>query len=198
MRTFDEAVLAEMKYIYFPMHKEAELAQTFQAPQWYDQLNTIRVIASLLPFGYRMLVREHRMNYGNHRTRYYRRLSKIPNVVVIDPFDSQFKYLKLADLIVTENGSSGWEGLLLGRRVLLLSGTFYDGAGLGHRVTDPDQLNKAILELLSKPAVIRPSAHDHALGCAIDGELEASFPIVPKGAQVALENRVEVAAPCLK
>jgi hypothetical protein len=179
-RTFEEAELEGMKYIYFPMHKEAELAQTLQATQWYDQRNTIRILATMLPFGYRLLVREHRLNFGHRPTRSYRELTQIPNVVMIDPFDSQFKYLRHADLIVTENGSSGWEGLLLGRRVLLLGKTFYAGAGRGVSMSDPDRLNATILDMLAKPPVADPEAHEHALGCMIDGELGTTFPMRPE------------------
>lgn len=198
MRRFDDQSLAGMKFVYFPMHKEAELAQTLQATQWYDQRNTIRVLAALLPFGYRLLVREHRMNLGHRPTRFYREMSRLPNVSLIDPFDSQFKYLLHADLVVTENGSTGWEGLLLKRRVLLLADTFYDGASLGVRVSDPDQLNRAILELLARPAVTNPAVHDHALGCAIDGEGETSFPMTADGTQAALEKLLMTVMPFLK
>ena len=197
LHSFDEDDLAATKYVYFPMHKEGELAQTLQATQWYDQRNTIRVLASLLPFGYRLLAREHRLNFGHRPTRFYRELAQIPNVVVIDPFNSQFKYLRHADLVVTENGSSGWEGLMLGRRVLVLSNTFYDGAGLGVRVTDPDRLNKAILEIIAK-RVTDDAAYDQVLASSIDAELETTFPMEEDGANAAVEMLAEVVGTPLK
>lgn len=64
LKILDDDALEQMKYVYFPLHKEAELALTFQATQCYDQRNTIRVLASLLPAGYKLLIREHRFNYG--------------------------------------------------------------------------------------------------------------------------------------
>jgi hypothetical protein len=186
--TLDEAALAATKYIYFPMHKEAEFAQTFQATTWHDQRNTIRILASMLPFGYRLLVREHRMNFGRRRTRSYRELALLPNVTLIDPFDSQFKYLRHADLVVTENGSSGWEGLLLARRTLILAeNTFYQGSGQGAVVTDPDRLNQAILDILSKPAIENMESHDHALAAMIDAEFETTFLMNPTGIAACLD-----------
>ncbi len=187
LHTVDDETLANEKYIYFPMHKEAELAQTLQATLWHDQRNTIRVLASILPAGYRLLVREHRFNYGHRPTRFYRQIRKLPNVTMIDPFDSQYRYLRHADLVVTENGSSGWEGLLLGRRVVTVAKTFYDGAGLGVKVLSPDQLNAAILDALAKPAVADPDAHDYGLGCMVDSERENTFSATPEGAPDALE-----------
>jgi hypothetical protein len=181
--TFEAPALADMKYVYFPLHKEAEIAQTFQATTWHDQRQTVRAIASALPFGYRLLVREHRMNYGRRRTHSYREFAQLPNVTLIDPFDSQFKYLQNADLVVTENGSTGWESLLLARRTLLLADrTFYAGSGRGATVTDPAMLGAAILDLLSKPPVADIEAHDRALAAMIDAETETTFLMKLEGA----------------
>lgn len=193
--SYEPDQLKKMKYIYFPLHKEAELAQTFQATLWHDQRNTVRVLASLLPSGYRLLVREHRMNVGHRPTRSLQQYSKLPNVTLIDPFDSQFKYLQHASLVVTENGSSGWEGLLLKRPVLLLSHTFYDGTGLGVRVTDPDDLNDALLRALDDPAVPDVERYEHALGCTVDAELETTFPLGAEGAEIALDHLLAVVPP---
>jgi hypothetical protein len=175
-KIFDDAALEGMKYVYFPMHKEEEMALTFQATHCYDQHNTIRLLSSLLPAGYKLLIREHRFNYGQRPTRVYHDLAAIPNVELIDAFDSQFKYLRHASLVVTEVGSSGWESLLLGRRTLLLSKNFYDGTGLGARIRDPGKLNAAVLDILSKPAVTDPDEHDRCLGSMVDGEMNYTFP----------------------
>lgn len=185
---FDERSLREMKYIYFPMHKETDISHTFQAAFWHNQRNTIQVLASSLPSGYRLLVREHRFNHSLRPKRYSRELSQLPNVVIVDPFDSQYKYLNNADLIVTENGSSGWEGLLFNRRVITLAPTFYDGAGQAAKVTDANKLAAAIIEALARPAVVDQIAHDRALGCMVDAERETTFPMKADGISEALES----------
>ncbi len=198
IKVVEDEDLTKMRYVYFPMHKEAELAQSFQATLWNDQRNTIRILASNLPFGYRLLVREHRLNFGVRPTRFYREMAKIPNVVMLDPFDSQFKYLRHADLVVTENGSSGWEGLLLGRRVLLLSNTFFDGAGLGTTVTDPDKIGAAMVEIVSKPAVVDQEAHDRALATMIDAERHHAFPMTCGTIPVALDHLAKTLMPAMR
>jgi len=184
----DEETLAKTRYVYFPLHKEAELAQTFQATLWHDQRNTVRVLASLLPHGYRLLVREHRMNLGHRPTKSFKEYADIPNVTMIDPYDSQFKYLKHADLVVTENGSSGWEGLMLGRKVLTLSRTFYDAAGLATKVRDPERLNELLLEALAAEAGGNTAQSEQALGCVIDAEQQTTFPTTREGAATALDR----------
>lgn len=197
LHTLDNETLARERYVYFPMHKEAELAQTLQATNWQDQRNTIRLIASLLPSGYRLLVREHRFNYGNRPTRFYKQLSKIPNVVPVDPFDSQFRYLSQADLVITENGSSGWEGLLLGKRVITLARNFYDGTGLGTKVLNTERLNAVILDVLAKTPVNDPERHDEALATMIEAEREHTFPSTVDGTDQALKLLAQTMAPAL-
>jgi hypothetical protein len=87
--------------------------------------------------------------------------------------------------------------LMLARRVLLLARSFYDGAGLGVRVTDPGRLNAAILDVLARPAVADPAVHDHALGYAIDAELETNFPIGSESATAALDRLASTLCPAL-
>ena len=188
MQRFDEKALAEMKYVFFTIHKETDISQTFQAAVWHDQRNTIQILASLLPGGYRLLVREHRFNRGHRPTSYYRELSRVPNVILIDALDSQYKYLNNADLVVTENGSSGWEALLLNRRVITLAQTFYDGADLTTKVEDANNLGAAIIDVLANPAVKNQAAHDHALGCMIDAERESTFSMASDGIPAVLDR----------
>lgn len=175
--TFDNAKLHSFKYIYFSLHKESDLPLNYQAASWCDQRATVRLLASVLPNGYKLLVREHRYNYGLRPTTYYRELSRLPNVILIDAFEDQFKYIRHADMIVTENGSAGWEGLMLGRKVLTLSATFYDGAGLARRLLSHKNLGAEILAVLGQTSVADQAVYDHSLGSMIDAETETSIPV---------------------
>ncbi len=110
-RRFDKEALEKRRYLFLAMHKDPEQALNYQAPFWSNQVNTIAFLSALLPSGYSLLVREHRLNAGRRSTAFYRRLEQLPGVVLVDPFDSQFKYIANADLVVTDNGSTGWEAL---------------------------------------------------------------------------------------
>jgi hypothetical protein len=193
-RTMEPEELANTKYVYFPMHKEAEIAQTVQATPWHDQRNTIRFLASILPAGYRLLAREHRLNFSVRPTQVYKDLARLPNVTLINPFDAQFKYIQNADLVITENGSTGWEALVLGRRLVTLSRCFYDGAGLGEKVWDPEKLNEVVLKVLAAPAVADQSEHDRRLGHVIDAESLWTF-AGEQGTREALEMLAKTLAP---
>ena len=150
--------LAAMKYVYLAFHKEPELAINYQAPAWRNQYETAAKVAAALPYGVRLVVREHRFNRGRRPTRFYTDLAALPKTIVANPFDDQFKYITNASVIVTDNGSTGWEGLVLGRTVVTLDRTFYDATGLIHRVYEPARLGETLVRLLREPAPVPADA----------------------------------------
>ena len=176
-RQFSEPELQDMRYLFIALHKEPEQALNYQAPFWVNQMNTVALLSGALPAGYKLLVREHRLNFGRRPTRYYREMARLPGVVLVDSFDSQFKYIRHANIVVTDNGSTGWEGLLLGRRVITLADNFFQSAELACRVRDPEQLAATVVDLLERPEVADNAAHDQALGWLIDAELATSAPM---------------------
>ena len=192
LRTFSAEELKKMKYIYYPMHKETDLPLSFQAASWFDQRATIRLLASVVPHGYRLLVREHRRNVGLRPISFYSELLKLPNTVLVDAYDSQFKYALNASLIVTENGSSGWEGLIMGRKVITLSRTFYDGANVAAKLGSRDELARKVLDLMRAPDLDTESI-DQSLGHTIDAEFQTTF--VERDMAGALEKLERTLAP---
>jgi hypothetical protein len=178
-RRYEAEELKRMRYVYIAMHKDPEQALNGQAPFWSNQYNTAALLSGALPAGYRLLVREHRRNTGRRPTAYYRNLSRLPSVVLIDAFDDQFKYISNADLIVTEDGSTGWEGMVLKRRVITLADNFYQGSGLGYRLRDPELLAQTMIDLLAQEPVSNADVYDQSLGWMLDAEWETTIPLDP-------------------
>ncbi|HZS64113.1 MAG TPA: hypothetical protein VFA53_06400 [Xanthobacteraceae bacterium] len=176
-RRISEEELAKKRYIYVAMHKDPEQALNYQAPFWSNQYSTVSLLAGLLPDGFSLLVREHRNNRGRRPTRYYKDLRRLPGVVLIDGLDDQFKYIRNAELVVSENGTSGWEGLLLSRRVIVLDRCFYSAAGLARHVTEPGALAEIVLEMLRQPPTPDARQHDLNLGWILDAEWQTSVPV---------------------
>jgi hypothetical protein len=175
-KTFTEEELARKRYLLVALHKEPELAINFQAPLWHSQKNLIAWISKNLPCGYMLLVRDHRKNDGRRPTVFYQDILRYPGVDLISPFDSQFKYIRNAGLIITDNGSTGWEGLIFGKRVISLARNFYEPAGLTERSNDPSDLGKLILRRLSQPEVPDKEEWDRRLACLVEAEMETTVP----------------------
>ena len=176
---FDDGALAKRRYIFLALHKDPEQALNYQAPFWSNQINTVAFLSALLPMGYSLLVREHRLNTGRRPTEYYRQLNHVPGVVLVDAFDSQFKYIANADLVVTDNGSTGWEAVMLGRRVMTVAPHFFEGAGLDRRVFDLDKIAATVIEMLNEPASPDRKLNDQKLGWLLDAEWDTTTPMQP-------------------
>ena len=165
--------LQATKYIYFPLHKEPELALNLQAYSWHNQTNTVARLSAVLPAGFRLLVKEHRLNYGRRPSQFLRKLASLPGVTIIDPYEGSFPYLQQADLIVTENGASGWEGLVFNKPVLCLDRTFYDPLGLANNLRDFTDFNEAILaSIFNYP---KNEGHDRRIKCFVEAELATTI-----------------------
>jgi hypothetical protein len=175
-KRYEDRELADMRYVLLALHKDPELTLNFQAYVWASQYNTISTLCGALPDGYRLLVREHRSNTGRRPTRYYKDLAPLPGLKFIDAYDDQFKYIRNAALIVTDNASIGWEGIQLGRPVMTLADTYYDGAALSLRLRIHDHLPAHLLDLVTRPIEDTP-ARQQAMGAALDAEWEHSVPV---------------------
>jgi len=168
---FSNIELSKFKYIYYPCHQEPELVLNTRAVFWYNQLNTIKMLSYNLPFGYKLLVREHRNNVGRRSSRYLKEVKSYPGVILLDALDDQYKYIKNAGLMVTVNGASGFEGLLLKTPVLTLDQTFYDILGLAYPYKTDSDFGEAILNCINSRST--PDDYDKKIALLIDAEKES-------------------------
>jgi hypothetical protein len=97
-----------------------------------------------------------------------------PGVDLISPLDSQFKYIRNADLVIADNGSTGWEALVFGKRVISLARNFYEPARLAEKVTNPSRFGETIIRCLMKPEMLERGEWDRRLACLIEAEFETT------------------------
>lgn len=172
--SFSDKELSDINYIYYPMHQDPEFVLNVQAPFWYNQLNTIRMLSYNLPTGYKLLVREHRHNVGRRSGKYLRELARYPGVVIVDAFEDQYKYINNANLIVTVNGSTGLEGLFLKKKVMTLDRTAYDALGFSFKVGDVSNFGALLLDAIESSEL--PEDYDRKVALFLDVERELSLP----------------------
>jgi len=176
-KSYEADDLKKIKYIYYPLHLEPEMMLNQYAALWHNQRHTTKFISTMLPIGYKLIVREHIKNWGRRYKEYYKYLTRLPSVILVGPLESQFKYIQNADLIITDNGSTGWEGLLLKKPVITLEKTFYDVPGLSIQATKPSKLDKYILKALNDVNVYKSNEYDCRLRLFIDAEDETTLSV---------------------
>ena len=113
--------LKDMKYIYFPLITEPEIALHGVAQDFFFQLSAINMIARDLPADYYLVVKEHLLSIGRRPSDFYNQIVELKNVKIADPLDLGVPYLKNADAVACITGSSGWEALAMGIPVISFS-----------------------------------------------------------------------------
>lgn len=169
-QSFSEKKLSEQKYFYYACSQEPEFVLNTRAPYWYDQCNVIKLLSHSLPFGYQLIVREHRHNIGRRSTRQLKHLIRLPNVVLVDAFEDPYPYIRQANAVVTINGTIGFEALLYQKPTLTLSQSFYDSLAT-KKITLEKDLSAALLKLITQPI---KNSHEE-LGLFIDADQETTL-----------------------
>jgi len=114
-------------FVYFPMGVDMEETLLIGAPFHTNQTEIIRHVAKSVPIGFKIYVKEN----AGQVTRYWRRVSEyydilnIPNVEFIHPSYDSVNLLNKCALVITINGSSGFEASVHGKPVIVFSDTFY-------------------------------------------------------------------------
>ncbi len=113
------------KYTYFPMHYDPETMTMLYSPFYVDQRIVIKAIARSLPVGMKLYVKDHAPMVGYRTRTYYKDISKIPNVRLLNPHMNGIETMKGADLITTINGTTGWEAILLNKPTIVFADGFF-------------------------------------------------------------------------
>jgi len=114
------------KFIYFPLQVEPDRNLLLGAPDYTNQLNSIREISKSLPDGFKLYVKEHPgQNREWRKISYYKEILRIPNVIFLNPNVSSSKVYEKCSMIITAIGTSGFEGAFYGKPVITFADTIY-------------------------------------------------------------------------
>ena len=139
-------------FAFFPLHTEPEVSLLVQGRGFLNQIEVIRSLASSLPVGWWLLVKEHPASVGKRPIGYYRKLLAIPNVRLVRTSCKSNELIARASLVVTISGTIGFEAILKGKPVAVLGNTPFEflPAGMIRRLTAPHRYAIEIGELLAQ------------------------------------------------
>lgn len=114
-------------YYFYPMHIEPEAVVQYWGDGIYEnQIKLLENIASQLPIGRYLYVKDHVVDYGYRSFFDYYRLKKIPNIKLIKPSIRATEVIKKAKSIITINGTAGLEAMFFHKVVYTLGHIFYN------------------------------------------------------------------------
>ena len=117
-------------FVYFPLHVTDDYKIKRVIPHCVDQASIIEQVADALPQGYDIVLKEHPMSVGRNGLELLKRLRRIPNARLVDPYTSSHDLIKAAQAIVVISSTVGLEALMYDKPVLTMGQPFYGGYGV--------------------------------------------------------------------
>jgi len=115
--------------IYIPIHYFPEATVEY----WVDNLNIspyypslFETIQRLSQRGYTIVLKEHPAMYQKRDVNFYKKINKIKNAFILNPFISTYEILEYAKYVVVWTGTSGIEAIMQDKKVAAVSNNYYN------------------------------------------------------------------------
>jgi len=137
------------KFVYFPLQFTPEGSIDLICPLYKNQIELSRQIAMSLPGDYTLVIKEHPAMIGLRTPSIYEKISRIPNVKLIDYRISSEKVLEKADLVIGTYGTTLVEAAFYSKGAIMLSQAgIFDLLPNIFQHSDLSTLSKKIKEVL--------------------------------------------------
>jgi hypothetical protein len=135
-------------FVYFPLHVTDDYKIERIIPHCADQEYLIGQVADSLPQGHDVVIKEHPHSLGRNPVGMLRRLARLPNVRLVDPYTSSHELMRRASAITVISSTVGLEALLYGKGVLTMGRPYYAGYGVTLDVESFRELRTAVPAVL--------------------------------------------------
>lgn len=146
--TFEHKDLSKINYLYLPLHVIPESTTTVVSPYYINETFIIESISkSVRPDQY-IVVKEHWSMIGYRPISYYKKIKRLPNVILIDPnyYSVPKDFILNTDMVVTISGSAALEASLLGKNSLIFGDPLYGMLSSAKKIHVDSNLRKTVRE----------------------------------------------------
>lgn len=201
---FENLELNKINYLLVPLHVIPESSTTVLSPLYINETFIIESLSKTVKSDQYIIVKEHWSMMGHRPISFYKRLKKLPNVVLINPkqYSDPKNFINNADLVVTISGSTAVEALFLGINSLVFSDVIYSLMDGVKKIAIDKNLSRIIEEHIKynpskqdqfsyintikywgekvdlKPLLLRPGMSDNAL---VNININALLKVYEKG-----------------
>ena len=110
--------LENKKIVYSPLQVEPEISMLWLSPEFNNSMEMITWISKSLPSDYVIVLKEHVTCIGIRSIKFYKKLLRIPNVVLAHPEISSWNWIKKSEFVTTITGTVGIEAVYMSKPVL--------------------------------------------------------------------------------
>lgn len=131
-------VLANKNFVIYTLHKQPEASIDVVGRYYDDQYQNIFNIWRFIPESWYIVVKEHNNAIGDRGYAFFRKLSKLKNLILIHENENSHDLIKKAQAIFSISGSIAYEAAILGKPAFLMSDIFFDLHPNCYRITLED------------------------------------------------------------
>ncbi len=141
----------DSNFIYFPLHQEPERILLIGSPYYTNQLETVRNIAKSIPINYKLYVKEHpTQSMRDWRSlSFYKQILALPNVTLLHPSISSKEIIKKCDLVISVNGSTGFEATFYEKPSIVFTDIGYSILPSVQKIDSIQELPNKIIDSLN-------------------------------------------------
>lgn len=136
-------------FFLYPLHFHPESSTSVLAGNNLEEYEVIKTLAFNLPQGTKLYVKDHKSAWGFPSLNFYKKIKRLPNVVLLSPNEPTKKLIKKSKGIATLTSTVGYEALLLKKKVLLFGRVFYEFHKNVYRMKSRDDIHKLLLSFLN-------------------------------------------------
>ena len=114
------------KYIFYGMHKQPESSIDINGMYYEDQYRNIFNLWRILPPGWFLLVKEHRVGIGDRPLSFYKKIQKLDHVILIDELENSYPIIQNAQITATVTGTIALEAGLMGKNAITFGKQFFN------------------------------------------------------------------------
>lgn len=116
---------SDSKLVLFPLHVQPEATPDIVAHQFSNQLELARQIASSLPLGTKLLIKEHPNAVGCRSMIALSKFGQLPNTVLISPTYDMQQLMSKTSVVVSIAGTAAMEAALIGIPAIVMSDIYF-------------------------------------------------------------------------
>lgn len=118
-----ESAPNKQRYAFLTLHLQPEASTSLIAPYYVNEVTVIENVARSLPLHWTLVVKPHPLMIDKKPISFYKTMRQIPNVRLVSPWKDSRELINGSSAVIAISGTSGFEGLLLGKKVIVFGKT---------------------------------------------------------------------------
>jgi len=154
---FDNIDMHNELFVFFPLHVNPEASTSVLSPNFANQQNVIETLSKNIPLSHKLYVKEHPAMAGKRPLKFYRDITKFPNVRLISPYIDSHELIRQSSILCTITGTAALEAYLMNKPVILFQQTYFSKYAKIDVCSDLNLLGQIIKEKCKENYIIENS-----------------------------------------